>query len=362
MGDWVSPSSLRHLTASLSPIDRQYFKSQNISIIHKNNAHLFSIKDVLHPSFSFQRQPLPQNLIGDYYHQICEKYFLSWSTNFKNEMKKDFRDPPRPIIVFPHDVKYEFNEKNNTLCLEFSLEKGSYATVALSELLKTNFCIGIEKTIRYPLKNEKSFSELGEKNEHYYIETFQDVYEGYEDGSGFVRDVHEIEYETPLSILPKNNENNNEKNYHNEEEVKLFYPLTKDPVRRAHAWGQRNLIRNYRRREIEHENQLKNLFEKPIREEILTFQDKNKNNNYVSDHVVPIPPNVKKKRVFFQLLKRKKKEVDFAIIIIIIIIIRLVNIGKKETKFLKIIIIKNNNNNRLAPFSALNKNSWNVVR
>ncbi|SYZ67361.1 tRNA_pseudouridine_synthase_D_(TruD) [Leishmania braziliensis MHOM/BR/75/M2904] len=188
-GDMVAPAATRQLSTSVE--DRRDWFHTFGDRATAENRHRYTIQDVVHPGFSFDGIALPQNIIGAYYLQICDKYRLDWMAQHSRSGLKDFREPPRPIIRKPLDLSYEYDEAACVLTLRFALERGCYANVALSELMKAARCLGSEAVTVLPLP-ESLWSGLGE-GDHGYVTTLQDIYEGYEDGVGFVNDEAHVE-------------------------------------------------------------------------------------------------------------------------------------------------------------------------
>ncbi|KAG5500491.1 hypothetical protein JKF63_03585 [Porcisia hertigi] len=330
-GDMVAPAALRQLSTSVED-RRDWFQAFGDRITSENRDR-YTIEDVVHPGFSFDGIALPQNIVGAYYRQICDKYSLDWMAQHSRSGLKDFREPPRPIIRKPLNLSYEYNEVACVLTLQFALERGCYANVALSELLKPLRCLGSEAVTVLPLP-ETLWGELGEEDPGY-VMTLQDIYQGYEDGVGFMND------EAPVEVARGS-----------ESKVwdhvgPLFIPEAQDPFRRAHRWGSQHLLRNSERREREAEDMKRFLFDRPLAKQLKEGEVET-----YAGHTVPLPPNASAKQVYAKVMRRKRRYAGSP---------RMVPRIPRSTSSTSHRTRSRGSTKSLPPFQSLNKNAWNFT-
>nr|CCC95506.1 unnamed protein product [Trypanosoma congolense IL3000] len=284
-GDMVLPEALRNMDASAEARKALYQEGIRF-IVGEEEKRRTPVTDVVHPGFSFNAVQLPRNVVGDYFLQVCDKYHLDWFGRHSKSGIHDFLEPPRPIVRKPMNLSYEYDVGASKLTLEFSLERGSYANVLLTELMKQVRCVGSDDVLTLPLP--EAMWELGGRDPGY-VTSMQDIYKGFQDGLGFVSDEHVL----PLA-----------------EDVKpwdyttgpLFLPEYADPVRKAYRWGSRHLLRNTARRERDEEMMKLRLFEKPLAK---TLSDGEV--SQYAGHTVPMAPNSKGKKIFFKVLRRQRR-------------------------------------------------------
>lgn len=322
-GDHCVPSAWRMAASEAS--DRSFIKSARITA-SASTASSFSIEDVVHPGFSFQNAELPQNAVGDFYLEVCKKYGLQWSSRHASGGLKDFLDPPRPIIRRPIDLTYEFQEAEQVLTLQFALERGCYANVAVTELMKAVRCVGSESVLTTP-GPDALWSSLG-KQDTGYVTSLQDVYPGFEDRLGFISDPHDIPVSRDTETRPW------------EHSGPLFLPKHEDPYVRAVKWGSRHLLRPMERREAEIESTKKRLFEKALHtsvrdEDIASY----------AGHTVPAGPNARVKKIQQAVAKRIRRYSGAP---------RVVGSFSRESQSKK-------RRDSIPEFCKLNRNSWNVT-
>ncbi|EPY20379.1 pseudouridylate synthase, partial [Strigomonas culicis] len=210
VGDLVLPAAWRRLQGR-SVQDRQRVdlggdagggeaplaRASNCVLVTEANRHRFTIEDVVHPGFSFGDHALPHNVVGRYYEQVCNKYHLSWSRptgdgpeaarDRQGRVLKEFYEPPRPIRRFPQQLTYRYDTAAHTLQLHFALERGCYANVAVTELLRLQQCAGSEVVRRLPVPGgATAWRALHGGVDRGYVEAVQDIYKDFEDGVGFV--------------------------------------------------------------------------------------------------------------------------------------------------------------------------------
>ncbi|KAK7194786.1 tRNA pseudouridine synthase D (TruD) [Novymonas esmeraldas] len=285
-GDLVAPAALRQLSTTAE--DREGWHQAFGDRVTAENRHRYTIEDVVHPGFSFDGIALPRNIVGAYYTQLCGKYALDWMAQHSRSGLRDFREPPRPIIRKPMDLSYEYDAAASVLTLRFALERGCYANVALSELMKSVRCLGSEAVTVLPLAGP-AWERLGERDRGY-VTTLQDIYVGYEDGLGFTGD------EAPVEAAP-----GSEKTVW-DHAGPLFLPPSADPFRKAHRWGRQHLLRNSERREREAEDMRRLLFDRPLARQL-----KEGEVDTYAGHIVPLPPNASAKRVHAAVMRRKRR-------------------------------------------------------
>eukprot|EP00759_Apiculatamorpha_spiralis_P047412 PhF_6_TR43119/c0_g1_i1/m.65931/K06176/truD, PUS7; tRNA pseudouridine13 synthase len=166
----------------------------NIAVSHRANVlgpNTVLPNDILrnngvvhHPSFTFQNKKLPNNRVASMYHAVCERYKLRW--DMMSFLPIGLHNPARPILCKPMDVSYEYNESEKTLMLDFALPKGSYASVALKELMKSQQPPGFEQTVLRPLPD--TYWDLGAPDPNF-IPTLKDMYPGFDsDKSGLLNE------------------------------------------------------------------------------------------------------------------------------------------------------------------------------
>lgn len=327
-GDLVIEKEYRSLTD-----DRGSLRDM-VTIVTAENKHLFSIEDVLHPAFCFEGAKLPKNAIGGFYRQICEKHLLDWNKKHASSGLIDFVEGPRPIIRRPHDVQYTYDSEKSVLSIEFSLERGCYANVAITELLKLQQCAGSDRIMRVPLPPH-FWDALGQKD-HGYVTSFQDIYKGFEDGVGFVDDEHEILHRDDTSVfeIAKEIEENPQSG------KRLFLAPYEDPHKIAVKWGRHNLVRNMRRRLQDTEKKKLELFEKPLAKDIGDGEvDK-----YVGNHFVPLAHGFNAKKIFFKV---RQRQLRFP--------------GAPRSRPRVKLGAQVANNDKRATFGSLSKKTWNVT-
>lgn len=330
-GDMVAPAAIRRLSTSVD--DRRDWFHIFGDRVTAENRHRYTIEDVVHPGFSFDGIALPQNIVGAYYKQICDKYGLDWMAQHSRSGLKDFREPPRPIIRKPLDLSYEYDEAACVLTLRFALERGCYANVALSELMKSVRCLGSETVTVLPLP-EALWDGLGEVDPGY-VTTLQDIYEGYEDGVGFVNDEARVEVASGSETKVWDHQG------------PLFIPEAQDPFRKAHRWGSQHLLRNSERREREAEDMKRLLFDRS-----LATQLKEGEVDTYAGHIVPLPPNASAKRVYAKVMRRKRRYAGSP---------RTVPRMRRSTTPTSHRTGSSGSTKSLPSFQSLNKNSWNFT-
>lgn len=330
-GDMVAPAAIRQLSTSVE--DRRDWFHTFGDRVTAENRHRYTIEDVVHPGFSFDGIALPQNIVGAYYQQICDKYGLDWMAQHSRSGLKDFREPPRPIVRKPLELSYEYDESACVLTLRFTLERGCYANVALSELMKSARCLGAETVTVLPLP-EALWNGLGEVDPGY-VTTLQDIYEGYEDGVGFVNDEARVEVANGSETKVWDHQG------------PLFIPEAQDPFRKAHRWGSQHLLRNSERREREAEDMKRLLFESS-----LATQLKEGEVDTYAGHTVPLPPNASAKRVYAKVMQRKRRYTGSP---------RMVPRMRRSTTPTSHRTGSSGPTNSLPSFQSLNKNSWNFT-
>ncbi|CUG94346.1 tRNA pseudouridine synthase D, putative [Bodo saltans] len=383
VGDRVFPKKFRNALkkegreSSASPPSSNDRNSvgEFLTTVTAENKHMFTIEDVVHPAFTFEGSPLPRNDVAIFYQQICEKYHLDWNfRHAKSGRMTDFLEPPRPIIRKPLNVEYEFDPLAKTLVIQFSLERGCYANVAVTELLKATQCVGSEKILRLPAP-QHLWHQLGARDPGF-VETTQDVYvptnvhtDDAEQAVGNtpMDDDHEPSYSCSSdnhnlaqgvgdqrdaavnSDITGDHEENSSlfewfessKERNNGVEPALFLDASFDPALKAMRWSERNLLRNSERR-IEDAKQLRRtLFEKPLAD---TISDEEL--TQYAGHHIPLPPNtLGKKRLFFKVKKRAARFSG----------------APKFTPRVRRGAQVQNASHRRASFSTVSKDAWNVT-
>lgn len=330
-GDVVAPASIRQLSTDVG--DRQDWYHTFGDRVSPDNRHRYTIDDVVHPGFSFDAITLPDNVVGAYYEQICGKYALDWMAQHSRSGLRDFREPARPIIRKPLNLSYDYNPAARVLTLRFALERGCYANVALSELMKSVRCLGSEAVTLLPLP-EVMWDALGEVDRGY-VTTLQDIYEGYEDGFGFMND------DAPVALAA-------------ESETKvwdhdgpLFRPAKEDPFRKAHRWGSQHLLRNSERREKEAEDMKRMLFDRPLAKQLREGEV-----DTYAGHIVPLPPNASAKAVYAKVMQRKRRYAGSP---------KTVTRMRRSTSPSSHRGGGGSHATQLPSFQSLNKNSWNFT-
>lgn len=324
-GDMVLPASLRQLGASR--YDRASWLEEYRDVVSEANASQYTIRDVLHPGFSFNAAPLPANPIGAYYLQLCERYHLDWDAKHAKSGLTDFYEPPRPIVRFPLNLTYTHTPQDGTLTVQFALERGCYANVAISELMKCARCAGADKIATLPVA-DALWDSLGQRDPGY-VTTMQDVYKGFQDGLGFMNET----VSTPLA------EESEGRLW--DYDGPLFLPASEDPAEKARRWSTRHLLRNSERREKDAAQLRRQLFEPSLAKRVSDDELAR-----YAGHTVPTSPNMRGKRVFFQVLRRKR---------------RYAGAPKSNPGVKRGAQIANRNHKRLPHFGTLNKDSWNVT-
>lgn len=285
-GDLVAPASVRQLAKDVD--DRQDWFHTFGDRVSSENRTRYTIEDVVHPGFSFDAITLPDNIVGAYYEQICGKYALDWMAQHSRSGLRDFREPPRPIIRKPLNLSYDYDASGKVLTLRFALERGCYANVALSELMKSVRCLGSEQVTVLPLP-EALWSQLGDADPGY-VTTQQDIYEGYEDGVGFMNDEALVELATGSETKVWDHSG------------PLFRNPSEDPFRKAHVWGSQHLLRNSERRAKEAEDMKQMLFDYPLAKQMREGEV-----DTYAGHIVPLPPNASAKQIYAKVMQRKRR-------------------------------------------------------
>ncbi|KPI89449.1 hypothetical protein ABL78_1413 [Leptomonas seymouri] len=329
-GDLVAPASIRQLSTDAD--DRKDWYHTFGERVCSENRHLYTIEDVVHPGFSFDAITLPANVVGAYYEQICGKYALDWMAQHSRSGLRDFREPPRPIIRKPLNLSYEYNVGARVLTLKFALERGCYANVALSEVMKSVRCIGSEEVTVLPLP-DPLWDALGEEDPGY-VTTLQDIYEGYEDGVGFTNDEAPVQRAKEAEVNVWDHKG------------PFFRPASEDPFKKAHRWGSQHLLRNSERREKEADDMKRMLFDRPLAKQL-----KEGEVDTYAGHIVPLPPNASARQVYAKVMKRKRRYAGAP---------RMVTRMKRSTSH----IHRHDGGGgakQLPSFQSLNKNSWNFT-
>ncbi|SCU68137.1 tRNA pseudouridine synthase, putative [Trypanosoma equiperdum] len=322
-GDMVLPEVLRRVQTS--PEERTDWYRQGIHLVEtEEERERTSIMNVIHPGFSFNSMRLPQNAVGEYFLQVCQKYHLEWHSRHSRLGIHDFFEPPRPIIRKPMNLRYDYDTESCKLTLEFSLERGSYANVVLTELMKQARCVGSSDILTLPAPD--AMWEFGNRDPGY-VTSLQDIYEGFQDGVGFVNEEHVLPFVGDVKPWDYNT-------------GPLFLPESADPVRKAHRWGSRHLIRNMARREQDEEEMRLRLFEKPLAKTL-----KDGEVSCYAGHTVPLPPNAKAKKIFFKVLRRQRRYPG----------------APKTTPRIKRGAEVQRRETARVPFKTINKNTWNVT-
>lgn len=285
-GDHCVPVHIRRLASSSE--GRSVVNTQHKVIASKDNMEQLCIEDVVHPGFSFENIELPENAVGDLYRQICDRYHLQWSARHSSAGIRDFIEPPRPIVRRPIDLKHCFQPELEQLTLEFALERGCYANVAVSELMKLARCAGAERIQTVPAPNA-FWDEMGAPDPGY-VTSLQDIYTGYEDGLGFTSDTEEV------SVSPSS------EGRVWDHKGPFFLSKEEDPYVKAVRWGRQHLLRPMQRRELDEAMEKKRLFEKPLAKTITADEMK----HYVG-HMVPLGPNAHVNKVRRSLFKRRRR-------------------------------------------------------
>ena len=299
----------------------QLSSASAVVIVTPENIDQFTIEDVVHPGFSFDGRRLPMNHVADFYHDVCEKYHLDWDYKLSKQGINDFFEPPRPIVRKPIGFTYKY-VSDEVIEMEFALEKGCYANVAVTELLKLSRCSGHETVTMLPLPASRW--NIGRK-EPTYVSTMQDIYEGFEDGLGFVNDTTEPARPEEISIF--------------DYDGPLFKSPRDDPFAKAARWSAHNLVKAVRRRELDAKASARQLLEPALANQLLEGEI-----DQYAGHTVPMSPNTKRKRMFFKVLSRKRR-------------------FQGCPKFVPRMQLGADvqNRNRKVPFSSLNKKAWNFV-
>ncbi|KEG15340.1 tRNA pseudouridine synthase [Trypanosoma grayi] len=285
VGDMLIPETFRQVETS--PEDRKDWYREGIRFIADDaEKDMHSITDVVHVGFSFNGIQRPRNATGEYYLQVCEKYRLDWYAQHTRVGIRDFLEPPRPIIRKPLNLSYDYNKAESKLTLEFALERGCYANVAITELMKQLRCAGSDDILTLPAPD--AMWDLGDRDPGY-VTTLQDIYSGFQDGLGFVTDEHEVPLVGEGKVWDCHN-------------GPLFLPESADPVRKAYRWGERHLLRNMARRARDEEMMKRRLFEKPLAGTL-----KDGEVSQYAGHTVPMSPNTRAKKIFFKVLRRQRR-------------------------------------------------------
>ena len=202
----------------------------------------------MHPAFTFNGRPLPDNAVGGIYRALCEKYCLLWSHKQTRGGMIDFMEPPRPIVRTPQDFEHRFDPDTKKLTLEFALERGCYANVALRELMKAEYCPGQEEIVLLPA--HPSWWETKGREDPSRIEAVEDVYPGFQSGYGFVDDEVDVASQSKVDVFAI--------------EGPLHADITQDPARKAYLWSRANYVREAKRREKEALRMRHQLFENSL--------------------------------------------------------------------------------------------------
>lgn len=322
-GDHVASAEARRVAHTMW--DRKEWHQSFCEVVTEDNRHRYTIADVVHPGFCFEGAALPENDIGAYYQQICGKYRLDWHTRHTRLGILDFREPPRPVVRHPLNLSYAYDQDARRLTVSFALERGCYANVAVTELMKLTRCAGSEAVTVLPLPDVQ-WDAMGERDPGY-VTALQDIYVGYEDGVGFTGDHADVDYDADSVKRPW------------ELEGPLFHPPCEDPYRVAHRWGTRHLLRNSERRERDRAAVRRRLFEAPlarrVSEEALSTY---------AGHTIPLMPNARGKKIFFKVMRRNRRYAG----------------APKVTPHWKRGAQKPNRSHKQPSFRTLNKNTWNV--
>ena len=287
IGDFVIPREWR---LQATERESRIANNQAMMRVTAENIQNFTIEDVVHPGFSYGNGQLPDNEVGEIYLQLCDLYNTPWDTNPREIIgAHDFYEPPRPILRKPLDLSFEHDEKERIVTVEFALERGCYATVALTELMKADECIGSEKTSRLPLPYR--LWELGKddptlvakppqvlQDMHKDKEERDELYDG-DDGS--------VSVDTEQSIFEMDGD-------------ALF--KAEDPLEELRRYNKEFAIRPGIRAELERERKKKQFWEEGLANQVSDYELQSYGN-----HRIPMRPNDDRKRIEKTLERRIRK-------------------------------------------------------
>lgn len=282
-----------------------------LGIVTALNKHMFTIDDVVLPSFNLSDSGLPENETAAFYHAVCAKYHLSWDHKIP-ALKGSLQAPPRRMIVRPKDVSIEITEYptnndgatstsaadarpryNATIC--FTLTKGSYASVVLSDILSLHECAGMRDTLLRP----RPAAEWGVgKRDSKFVRTMEDLY------GGHMSDKNDLE-----RLNDKNaHADKTDKDPHASlpisaaQEASALYSHSSDDAsfREIAGWSAYHLVRNGVRKRQEAEERRAQLFEHSLGN---TLQQ-DELHRYVGGHSVPMAPNASPRQIM-KVMKRR---------------------------------------------------------
>jgi tRNA(Glu) U13 pseudouridine synthase TruD len=349
VGDLVVPKDHHRLSCDMRAAEKEERKLTGVTesssvpipssldvltMVTEENLHQFTIEDVVHPGFSFDGRRLPRNHVSDFYHDVCEKYHLDWNFKPSKENIPDFFEPPRPIVRRPTGFTYTYVAED-VIEVQFALEKGCYANVAVTELLKLSRCSGHETVTMLPLPFSRWY--VGRK-EPTYVTTMQDVYEDFEEGVGFVNE-HEGGNPAPPPLSKEEEERRDHASVF-DFEGPLFKAKRDDPFVKAARWSTHNLVKAVRRRDLDNKEAARQLFEPSLANTLLEGEIAQ-----YAGHTVPMSPNTKGKRLFFKVLSRKQ---------------RYQGCPRFHPRVKRGADVRSGSKSKV-PFMSLNKKAWNFV-
>jgi tRNA pseudouridine13 synthase len=130
---------------SLKPVDGDIIQTVNGSVgLFKENQNDMRATCIA-PLIGYQLSFLPTGIVGDLFNEVLEEEEVQPSMfQIKSYPEASSKGGYRPVIMPIDDFqvleinKDNLNENKNLLKIAFSLGKGSYATILLSELMKTD--------------------------------------------------------------------------------------------------------------------------------------------------------------------------------------------------------------------------------
>lgn len=288
--------------------------AERYGMVTKENAHLFTIEDVVLPTFSLHNAMLPKNRTSDIYHDICSHHGLSWEQRVP-ALQSQMRSTQRPMLVKPRNVSLRLEKASEKTIasrsptdecdgdrydavLSFDLPKGSYASVVLSDILSLPHCTGMDKTRLRPRPYATEWN-MGRKDKRH-VRTMESLYSDAQ-GSGLSVDVESssasdapanseaARFELPLSAA--------------QDSADAYRHATRDVSEDIAEWSSYHLVRNGVRNVQVDEERRSLLFEKAI----ASTMNVGDVDRYIRGHHIPTSPGANDSAIRRAVAKRNRR-------------------------------------------------------
>eukprot|EP00744_Colponema_vietnamica_P024910 GILI01036460.1.p1 GENE.GILI01036460.1~~GILI01036460.1.p1 ORF type:complete len:391 (-),score=52.21 GILI01036460.1:41-1213(-) len=271
-----------------------------LGVVTAGNKHMFTIEDVMLPSFTFGHSKLPSNDTAFIYHTVLERYHITWSQKI-GALEGSLSSPPRKMIVKPQNVSLAISDcpeggENSSsrfhATVSFVLTKGSYASVVVADILSLQECAGMKDTIFRP----RPFAEWNSgKPDKRFVRTMEELYAGKvteQEVSDEVVEKEEGEEDKPFELPISAAQSSSEAYAHTET----------NPFDEVADWSAYHLVKNGVRKRQEQDERRAQLFEHSLGSSL----QHGELNRYIGGHNIPIAPNASARIVAKAMKKRGK--------------------------------------------------------